>query len=251
MLFNYEHLDEFDSSEDCLVAKLLLGLVFNPFVPANGRDNYKLTREFLTYYIGEKARDLNFLSAQVLLKPKFTWFNTDKKQAKDRTAPDLLLLFPEDTIIALEVKYTLPIQAPQPSSLPHQLLREHEKLESLQKKFNTKEKYLFLLMTHQRLFSHIQRGSSNIGLQILRKCIKICGDEFRVNTWNCVYQALCKMNTESLPDKKEILTFFEQKKNYMTNSLDGRKSNAVELITREEDTYSLYKWDNLRDLIMS
>ncbi len=249
MLFNYENLDKFDSSEDCLVAKLLLALVFNPFVPANQEGNYKLAREFLRYYLDDRVNNLDFSMAEILFKPKCSWFNSYKEEA-DRTAPDLLLLFPDDTIIALEVKYTLPIQAPKPSSLPHQLLREHEKLKSLQNKFNTKKKYLFLLMTHQRLFSHIQRGPSNTGLKILRKCISSCGDEFRVNTWNCVYQALCKMNTDSLPGKKEILYFFEQKKNYMTNSLDGRKSNAVELISREDGTYSLYKWDNLRDLIM-
>ena len=85
---------------------------------------------------------------------------------------------------------------------------------------------------------------------MLRKCINVCGDEFRVNTWNCVYQALCKMDADSLPGKKEILEFIEQKKNYMTNSLDGRKSNVVELISKEGSTYPVHKWDKLKDLII-
>jgi hypothetical protein len=31
MLFNYENLDKYDSSEDCLVAKVLFGLIFRAY----------------------------------------------------------------------------------------------------------------------------------------------------------------------------------------------------------------------------
>lgn len=242
-MFNYENFDEFDSSEDCLVAKVLLGLIFNPFVPANSETKYRLSREFLRYYLDDKVNDLDFSKAEILFKPKYPWFNTDKKEVKKRTAPDLLLLFPKKVIIALEVKYALPIQD------PTQLAREYEGLKFLKSKFSVNKKYLLLLMTHQRLLQHI-KGRSKKGLGILRKCCKDYGDEFRVNTWNCVYQAVQNIDAEYLPSKKEILTFLKKKQNYMTNPLDGsKKKNLIKLISRENDKPPLYRWDELRDRI--
>jgi len=257
MLFNYEYLDESDSSEDCLVAKVLLGLIFNPFVPANSKTKYKLSREFLKYYLDDRENDLNFSKAEILFKPKYSWFNTEKKEVKDHTAPDLLLLFPKDllfpndAVIAFEVKYTLPIKPEGKKKLDPQLQREYEGLKFLQKKFDVKEKYVFLLMTHQRLFQHINGRPSNKGLGILRKCCNLYGDEFRVNTWNCVYQAIENIGADYLPDKKEILHFLKRKENYMTNPLDGtKKRDLVKLISRENDELPLYRWNEVRDLIL-
>jgi hypothetical protein len=252
MLFNYAYLDEFDSSEDCLVAKVLLGLIFNPFVPANSENKYKLSREFLRYYLDDKVNDLNFSEAEILFKPKYSWFNTANKEVEDRSAPDLLLLFPNDAIIAFEVKYTLPIQSEGNKKLDPQLQREYEGLKSLQKKFHVNEKYVFLLMTHQRLFRHI-KGRAKTGLEILRKCCNRYryGDKFRINTWNCVYKVVQDIDTKYLPDKKEILNFLEQKKNYMTNPLDGsKKRDRVKLISFECNKLPLYRWDELRDWII-
>jgi len=68
MLFNYRHLDEFDSSEDCIVAKIFLGLLFNRYLPAN--KEWQLAREFLRFYI-DTADELDFSDAEILIKPKF------------------------------------------------------------------------------------------------------------------------------------------------------------------------------------
>lgn len=201
----------------------------------------------MRYYLDEKAKNLNFAKAEVLFKPRYSWFNTDKKEAEDRTAPDLLVLFPDDILIAIEAKYTLPIQRSNPGHLTHQFQREFEPLQTL-KRFDVKDRYLFLLMTHQRLDSHIQ--SRDEGFRLLRKYLESCGDKFRVNTWNCVYHTVQKMKNEDIPEKEKILAFFKQKKNYMTNSSDGRKSNLVKMVSDKNDNFILKRWDQWRDLIL-
>jgi hypothetical protein len=65
-----------------------------------------------------------------------------------------------------------------------------------------------------------------------------------------VYQVLQDTDADYLPGKKDILDFLEQKKNYMTNPLNGRKKDLVKLISRENDKLPLYRWDELRDLIL-
>jgi hypothetical protein len=249
MLFNYKNLDRFDSCEDCLTAKVLLGLIFNPFVSANSNNEYKLSKKFLKYYLGDIADDLNYSEAEILFKPKYSWFNTERKEVKDHTAPDLLMLFPPKVIVAFEIKYTLPVQHGGNKKLEPQFKREYEGLKSLQNKFAVNESYVFLLMTHERLFRHI-KGIPDNGLKILRKCYKEFGDNFRTNTWNCVYQALSDIDAKYLPEKNKILNFLERKENYMTNPLDGtKKRNEVKLISFENNKLPVYNWKELKKLI--
>ena len=51
MLFNYKYLDKFDASEDCIVSKIFMGLIFNKYVPANRE--WELAREFIKYYLDD------------------------------------------------------------------------------------------------------------------------------------------------------------------------------------------------------
>ena len=248
MLFNYSNIDEYDSSEDCVIGKVLLGLVFNPLIPANANSN--LMRSFIRCYMDNQVDELDFDNAEILFKPKYSWFNTYESRAEDKTAPDLLLVFPKKAVIAFEVKYTLPIQSPQPPNLPHQLFREYDNLQIIQKRFNATNRYLFLLITHQRLFSHINKGP-NIGLNILKKCIDIYSDNFRINTWNQVFQTIASTDDSTLAEKTQILSYLKQKKNYMTNSMDCNKSNLVELITRSNGDLPLYSWSQLKEIITS
>src|SRR5882672_9895247 len=106
MLFHRGKLDERDSSEDCLVAKIFCGLIFNDSLPANARNNYALARAFLKYFLDpELVETLDFENAELCLKPTYQWFGSTTKDAA-RKKPDLVLWFPTQVAMALEAKYT-------------------------------------------------------------------------------------------------------------------------------------------------
>lgn len=246
MLFNYNYFDKSDSSEDCLVAKVLLGLIFNPFVPANHEHDYELSRNFLRYYLDDRVDELDFANAEAVIKNKFFWFNSEKEEIKNKTAPDLLLLFPHDVVIAFEVKYTLGIEPESKKGLDHQLIREYEGLTYFQEKFKTKDKYLLFLIAHQRLSRHIEK--SDFGLGILKECYRKNNDEFRVNTWNCVYKAV--QDTSHVPHKEKILDFFKQKENCKTNHHWHGKSEPVRLIEEYKGEIECDQWNEWESRIL-